>query len=700
MAVRKISAGEHLAQNRLSLGSDTKEVAKTTHWSLRRDADAIAWLVLDRAGESTNTLSEAVMAELETLLDTIETMQAKGLVIRSGKAGGFIAGADIRDFSGVSETEAVEARMTRAHEIVDRLAALPMPTVAVVHGHCLGGGLELALACRFRIAVEGAVFGFPEVLLGLHPGLGGTFRLPALIAPVEAMKMMLTGKSVHAGKAKALGLVDAVIEERHVGDAVKAAIGGKLKRPRRSAGLSGFSLFRGIAARKMRSLTAKRAPQEHYPAPHRLIDLWEQHGGGEKEVMQKEEIRSFARLLTGETAQNLIHVFFLREGLKAGGKGKSGIAHVHVIGAGTMGGDIASWCAARGLRVTLTDLDEKVLAAAIGRAGKLFDKRLYSKIDRRDAFDRLIPDFAGDGVRQADLVIEAVAEKAEVKRKVFKAVAPLMKKDALLATNTSSIPLSELRTAVPFPERLLGLHFFNPVARMELVEVVAHDKVSDAAQARLAAFCGSIDRLPAPVKSSPGFLINRILTPYITEAFLMLDEGVRRETIDQAAISFGMPMGPLELADRVGLDICLEVARTMKSGLDTPLPDVPGWLETMVAEGRTGRKAGRGLYEYDRNGEPRKSGQRLAPHPAMTDRLVLPMLNTCVTCLREGVVGDEKTLEGAMIFATGFAPFRGGPLRYARARGFAEIIAVLERLQEKYGDRFAPDPHWVKLPVT
>ncbi len=514
------------------------------------------------------------------------------------------------------------------------------------------------------------------------------------------MKMMLTGKSVHAGKAKALGLVDAVIEERHVGNAVKAAIGGKLKRPRRSAGLSGFSLFRGIAARKMRSLAAKRAPQEHYPAPHRLIDLWEQHGGGEKEVMQKEEIRSFARLLTGETAQNLIHVFFLREALKAGGKGKSGIAHVHVIGAGTMGGDIASWCAARGLRVTLTDLDEKVLAAAIGRAGKLFDKRLYSKIDRRDAFDRLISDFAGDGVRQADLVIEAVAEKAEVKRKVFKAVAPLMKKDALLATNTSSIPLSELRTAVPFSERLLGLHFFNPVARMELVEVVAHDKVSDAAQARLAAFCGSIDRLPAPVKSSPGFLINRILTPYITEAFLMLDEGVRRETIDQAAVSFGMPMGPLELADRVGLDICLEVARTMKSGLDTPLPDVPGWLETMVAEGRTGRKAGRGLYEYDRNGEPRKSGQRLAPHPAMTDRLVLPMLNTCVTCLREGVVGDEKTLEGAMIFATGFAPFRGGPLRYARARGFAEIIAVLERLQEKYGDRFAPDPHWVKLPVT
>ncbi|WP_404934812.1 3-hydroxyacyl-CoA dehydrogenase NAD-binding domain-containing protein [Nitratireductor sp. L15S-10] len=700
MAVGRIPAGKHLNRNRLALGPDAQEIAKTTHWSLLRDADAIAWLVLDRAGESTNTLSEPVMTELETLLGQVEALQPKGLVLRSGKPGGFIAGADIRDFAGVSQTDVVEGRMTQAHALIDRLAALPMPSVAVVHGHCLGGGLELALACRNRIAVEGAVFGFPEVLLGLHPGLGGTFRLPALIEPLEAMKMMLTGKSVHTAKARRLGLVDAVVEERHVVNAVKAAISGELKPTKRGAGLSRFSFYRGLAARKMRSMAAKRAPEEHYPAPHRLIDLWEHHGAGKKEVMQKEEIHSFARLLTGETAQNLIHVFFLRESLKAGGKGASGIAHVHVIGAGTMGGDIAAWCAARDLRVTLSDLDEQALAAAIGRAGKLFDKRLHSGVARRDASDRLTPDFAGDGVKQADLVIEAVAEKAEVKRKVFGMIAPLMKKDAILATNTSSIPLKELRTAVPFPERLLGLHFFNPVARMELVEVVSHDRVSDAALARLAAFCGSIDRLPALVKSSPGFLINRVLTPYLTEAFVMLDEGVQKETIDQAAVSFGMPMGPIELADRVGLDICLEVARTMQSGLDIALPDVPGWLESMVAEGRTGRKAGRGLYTYDRNGEPRKSTKYPEPHSAITDRLILPMLNTCVTCLREGVVGDEKTLEGAMIFATGFAPFRGGPLRYARTRGVEEIVGALERLQAQHGDRFKPDPHWRKLPAN
>ncbi|MFC5585704.1 3-hydroxyacyl-CoA dehydrogenase NAD-binding domain-containing protein [Nitratireductor kimnyeongensis] len=697
MSVETISAGKHLDRNRLALGSDAQEIAKTEHWSLSRDADAIAWLVLDRAGESTNTLSETVMAELETLLEKVEALQPAGLVLRSGKAGGYIAGADIRDFAGVSQSNEVEARMTRAHAIVDRMAALPMPSVAVVHGHCLGGGLELALACRFRIAVEGAVFGFPEVLLGLHPGLGGTFRLPALIDPVEAMKMMLTGKSVHAAKARKLGLVDAVVEERHVVNAVKAAISGKLKPTKRGAGLSRFSFYRGFAARKMRAMAAKRAPEKHYPAPHRLIDLWEDHGAGNKDEMQKEEIRSFATLLTGETAQNLIHVFFLREALKAGGKGDSGIAQVHVVGAGTMGGDIAAWCAARGLRVTLSDLDEQALAAAIGRAGRLFEKRLHSGIARRDASDRLIPDFAGDGVRQADLVIEAVAEKADVKRKVFETVAPLMKKDAILATNTSSIPLNELLTAVPFPERLVGLHFFNPVARMELVEVVSHDGCSDAALARLAAFCGSIDRLPAAVKSSPGFLINRVLTPYLTEAFVMLDEGMQKEAIDQSAVSFGMPMGPIELADRVGLDICLEVARTMRAGLDTSVPDVPGWLESMVAEGHTGRKAGQGLYTYDRNGDPVKNTKHPVPDGAMTDRLILPMLNTCMTCLREGVVTDEKTLEGAMIFATGFAPFRGGPLRYARARGIEDIVNALERLQAQHGDRFNPDPHWRKL---
>ncbi|MCT7375157.1 3-hydroxyacyl-CoA dehydrogenase NAD-binding domain-containing protein [Chelativorans salis] len=676
-----------------------------THWRYAKDEEGIVWLVLDRSGESTNTLSEAVMSELNTVLAEVQGLGAKGLVIRAAKEGGFVAGADIRDFRGVTDAGEVEARMRRAHEIVDRLADLPMPTVAVIHGHCLGGGLELALACKHRIAVAGASFGFPEILLGLHPGLGGTFRLPALIDPIEAMTMMLTGRTVHTKKAKALGLVDAVVEERHVKNAVRAAVAGQTKpsRPGLKGTVLGLGAARRMAARRMRAEAEKKAPKKHYPAPHRLVDLWEEHGGDTR-AMKKAEIRSFSELLVGETAQNLMRVFFLREGLKRLGKGESGVRRVHVIGAGTMGGDIAAWCAARGMTVSLTDLDPKAIAGAVGRAAAFYDKRLHSSLDRRDALDRLMPDFEGDGIARADLVIEAVAEKAEVKRKVFEAITPRMKKDAILATNTSSIPLETLREGLPFPDRFLGLHFFNPVTRMELVEVVAHDQASEKALARAHAFCGDISRLPAPVKSAPGFLVNRALTPYLVEAFTMFDEGVPKETIDEAAKDFGMPMGPIELADRVGLDICLEVARMLKERLDDPMSEVPDWLVKKVEAGDTGRKAGRGLYAYDEKGKLKSDEVKVAKgeeapraDAEMADRLVLPMLNTLVRCLREGVVADEETVDGAMIFATGFAPFRGGPLHYARKRGVEEVVVTLRQLEEKHGARFAPDAGWDML---
>ncbi|EHK56660.1 3-hydroxyacyl-CoA dehydrogenase NAD-binding domain-containing protein [Allomesorhizobium alhagi] len=693
----KASVWKTLAPRNMELGPQDAPEA-FTHSRLSKGSDDIAWLVLDRADESTNTLSEAVLAELDTVLGNVEGMGAKGLVIRSAKKGGFIAGADIRDFKGVTEAGEVETRMKRAHEIVDRLAALKLPTVAVIHGHCLGGGLEIALACKYRIAIDGAKLGFPEIRLGLHPGLGGTFRLTALIDPVEAMTMMLTGKTVHAKKAKALGLVDAVVEERHVENAVRAAVAGKMKTDRGNwkSGVFGLSPARQFAARQMRAEAEKHAPRKQYPAPYRLIDLWEEHGGDAK-AMQKAEITSFSELLASETAQNLVRVFFLREKLKSSAKGESGIRHVHVIGSGTMGGDIAAWCASHGLRVTLADLDRNAIAKAIGRAAEFYDKKLQSGIDRRDALDRLMPDFDGSGVAKADLVIEAVAEKADVKRKVFDGIAPKMKKDAILATNTSSIPLEVLREGLAFPDRLVGLHFFNPVAKMELVEVVAHDKASRTTLDRAYAFCGAIERLPAAVKSAPGFLVNRALTPYLSEAFVMLDEGTPKETIDQAAEDFGMPMGPIELADRVGLDIGLEVVRMLKDKLDDPAPDIPAWLEKKVESSETGRKAGKGLYAYDDKGKPKKAPDTPAPGPEMSDRLVLPMLNTCVRCLREGIVEDEDSLDGAMIFATGFAPFRGGPMHYARSRGVADIVETLKRLEQKHGPRFAPDKGWEAL---
>jgi 3-hydroxyacyl-CoA dehydrogenase/enoyl-CoA hydratase/3-hydroxybutyryl-CoA epimerase len=667
------------------------------HWKLARDEGGIAWLVLDKAGASANTLSEEVLTELNDVLAHLEGNLPKGLVLRSAKPGGFIAGADIGEFRGMSDAATVEARLTQAHTVVDRLDRLAVPTVAVIHGYCLGGGLEIALACDFRIAVDDARLGFPEVMLGLHPGLGGTVRLPRLINPLEAMSMMLTGRNVRAGRAKSLGLVDAVVPERHVKAAATAAASGGLKTKRGGTliGLVNSTYGRKLAAKRMRVEAAKKAPIEHYPAPYALIDLWEAHGGDVQD-MQKAEIASFARLLITDTSRNLVRVFFLREKLKGLADGDFAGRRIHVIGAGAMGGDIAAWCAWHGFTVTLADMKPEPLAKAVERAADLYGKIGHKRIDIRDALDRLTPDLAGAGVSSADLVIEAVPETLELKRKVYAAIEPKMKPGAILATNTSSIPLEQLREGLQRPDHLVGVHFFNPVSRMQLVEVVSHDQVSTDVLAKARAFLGRIDRLPAPVKSAPGFLVNRALTPYMLEAMVMLGEGKKRETIDAAAVEFGMPMGPIELADTVGLDICLHVADMLKASLDKPMPDLSHVLREKVEKGELGRKSGKGFYDW-KKGEAVKERDAPAPAPEMTDRLILPMLDVCLACLREGVVADEDTVDGAMIFATGFAPFRGGPMHYARARGVADIRQTLWQFSQRYGERFRPDPGWNDL---
>ena len=669
-----------------------------TNWRMRTDEDGVAWLLLDKKDASTNTLSEAVLAELDSVLEKLERDRPRGLVIRSVKPGGFIAGADIAQFRGVTETAQIKSLLARGHAVLDRLDRLPLPTVAVVHGYCLGGGLELALACDYRFATDNASFGFPEVLLGLHPGLGGTARLTHLINPLQAMTMMLTGKTVRARPAKTLGLVDAVMQERHVRAAVKSVVSGQWKPAKQDllGPLLNIGPARSLLAARMRSAAAKKAPPAHYPAPSALIDLWVEHGGN-AETMKKAEIPSFAKLLVTDTAQNLVRVFFLRENLKKLTDGHWDGHRVHVIGAGAMGGDIAAWCAWHGLTVSLSDTKAEPIAGAIKRAAEL-----YGKIGRdhrrniRDSLDRLIPDLKSEGVATADLIIEAVPEKLDLKQTVFASIEPKMKPGAILATNTSSIPLEQLRQNLQRPERLVGIHFFNPVSRMQLVEVVSHDQVLDQVLADARAFLGRIDRLPAPVKSAPGFLVNRALTPYLLEALVMLDAGMKKETIDKTAEDFGMPMGPIELADEVGLDICLHVAEMLRGSLDREMPDPPQWLKEKVAKGELGKKTGKGLYEW-KNDHPVKSNEPATPPPDTTDRLILPMLDVCVTCLHEGVVADEKILDGAMIFATGFAPFRGGPMHYARTRGAGDVRDTLKRLAAKYGPRFQPAPHWDSL---
>lgn len=688
-----LSAGpvlRHLGETRLELGPIEQGDGP---WLQGEENDTV-WLVLDRADQSVNTVSRDVIEGLAAKLDGLERETPRAIVIRSGKLAGFAAGADITGFDDMDNDGAADL-LRQGHDVLDRLAALKCPTICVVHGAALGAGSEIALACDWRIAVKGASFGFPEVQLGLHPGLGGTFRLPALIDPTEAMKMMLTGKTANADKAKKLGIADLLVEERHVKAAIDAVAKGEIDRdgPGLKARALGFEPARKLAARQMRSETEKKAPKKDYPAPYALIDLWEEHGDDPK-AMQRAEIESFAQLLATDTSKNLRRVFFLRQRLKDAAKGQDDIHHLHVIGAGAMGAEIAAWAALKGKTVTLTDVELAPLGEAVKQAKRICKDKHLNSMETRDALDRLTPDPKGDGVGSADLIIEAGPETPDVKEKIYAGLKGQMKKDAILASNTSSLKLTALRDAAPEASQFAGLHFFNPVSKMQLVEVVRHDETDDTVIRRLAAFCGAIDRLPVRVTDYPGFLVNRALTPYLMEAMVLMDDGVAKEKIDSAAIAFGMPMGPVALSDQVGLDICLHVAESLKANLDKPMPDISALLREKVEAGDTGKKAGQGFYDWSDG----------TPHPDatggpddLTDRLILPMLDACVECLRTDVARNADEIDGAMIFATGFAPFRGGPMHYAKARGISQVRDRLEELKQRHGDRFAPDPGWKDL---
>lgn len=672
------------------------------HLRLHEAEHGIVWLLLDKAGQRANTFDEEFFLELAGAIDALQGAHGEGppraLVIRSAKPGGFAAGADLRMLEKMTDVQAAQAQLRSAHALIDRIDALPFTTIAILHGQCLGGGLELALACDWRIARTDTTLGFPEVRLGLHPGLGGTARLNEQVAPTEAMALMLKGKPITAEKAREIGLVDAVCEERHMAHAVRMAAGGEL--PHRSGGPSRVALMslapsRALLAHRLEVETAKHARREHYPAPFALIELWRQHADSRSAMLEAER-ESFLRLLGTPAARNLIRVFFLREHLKSLGRDDThAIRRVHVVGAGAMGADIAAWCALKGCTVTVEDTAKERLGALCQRAAALFDEKAQGA-ERQRAHDRLIPDFKSRGVPHAELVIEAVPEKLELKQDVYARVEPQMRADAILASNTSSIRLEPLAAGLARPERFVGLHFFNPVAKMELVEVVAHERCASDVLAVARSFVVAIDRLPAPVRSAPGFAVNRALMPYLMEALMLLDEGQPAEAIDAAATTFGMPMGPIELADHVGLDICLDVAERLKSEVEQPLADIPQWLRDKVTRGELGRKAGHGLYQYE-HGQPRKAATGAGGDERLQDRLVLPLLNACVTCLRSGVVSDERVLDGAMVFATGFAPFRGGPLQYARTRGIEQVVERLRQLEQEHGARFAPDPGWSEL---
>ena len=628
------------------------------HWQLNQEEGGVVVAVLDRAGESTNALSAEVMAELAQVLDQLDREPPKGLIIRSGKAAGFIAGADIGEFSQLDTPEKGRALVARGWDLFNRLAAVKYPTLALVRGHCLGGGLELALACRYILAVDepGTKLALPEVMLGIFPGWGGMLRLPQRVGPAAALDMMLTGKSLDAKRARNLGLADECVPPRVMEMAAhKLLLSNRPRRPPPFVQKLLAGPLKSVVANGARKQVAKKARPEHYPAPYAIIDLWQKHDGNALAAPAVVD-----RIIQSPTAKNLLRVFHLQERLKSFGKDGDFVAkHVHVVGAGVMGGDIAAWCALRGLTVTLQDQSVERIAPAIKRAHALFKKKLRDPLRARAAFDRLIPDPAGNGVARADVVIEAIFENVEAKHALFRAIEPRLKPMAVLASNTSSLKLEDLRTVLVRPERLVGIHFFNPVAMMPLVEVVEADGADPAMVRAACAFVKQIDKLPLPVKSAPGFLVNAVLAPYMLAAMRAVDDGISPETVDAAMLAFGMPMGPIELIDTVGLDIAMAAGKQLAGGAEAPR-----CLQARLEKQQLGKKSGQGFYAWT-DGKPVKTGAAAVP-AGLAERLVKPLVDRTRALVGEGVIADNDLADAGVIFGTGFAPFTGGPIKYSQ----------------------------------
>ncbi len=650
------------------------DLPESRNWRFQLDLEGIGWLTIDTPRAPVNTLSRDAIAELEALVARFEQLIAagelKGIVLQSAKDSGFIAGADISEFDEMAEPEVLTRALSRTHTLFNRIEGLSVPVVATIHGFCLGGGLELALACRYRIAVndDATRLGFPEVNLGIYPGFGGTGRSIRQAGPVDAMQLMLTGRAIKASAARRMGLVDKLVRHRDMlhWEARKAILQNRKSSDAPwTKRLLANDLIRPRIATRMRVEAAKKARPEHYPAPYALIDLFEKFGD-DPVAMSAGEIAGFVPLLASPTAANLRRVFFLSEGLKKlglRGADKPVFRRVHVVGAGVMGGDIAAWCALRGMGVTLQDLDMERIKPALDRAKKLFRKRLKGKTEVDNAVARLEADPEGKGLPRADVIIEAVVEKLEIKRQIFTNAEAKAKPEAILATNTSSIELERIAEGLVNPSRLIGLHFFNPVAQLPLVEVIRSKFNTDLDIARGASFALAISKSPVVVKSAPGFLVNRVLMPYMLAAVNRVEAGESPELLDAAAVAFGMPMGPIELMDTVGLDI----GRSVAEELGHPVPEASRCSQ-LVAAGKLGRKTGEGFYRWV-DGKAQKG--ETPPHADLAGLgrdLVQPMVDMTERVVAEGVVASADLADIGVILGTGFAPFLGGPLN-ARADG-------------------------------
>jgi 3-hydroxyacyl-CoA dehydrogenase/enoyl-CoA hydratase/3-hydroxybutyryl-CoA epimerase len=680
--------------------------------ALTTGSDGIAVLTFDRPKSSANIFDSATLRELDGHLAALEARtDLKGVVLISAKARIFIAGADLNEFAGVTP-EQFGGVVDLGHQVFTRLERLPIPSVAAIHGLALGGGCEVTLACDWRVASldKATKIGLPETQLGILPAWGGSVRLPRLIGLPAALGLILAGKQVAGIPAQKLGLVDDVAHPEYLLAAAKKLL-ARGKRPASAPqGLMNSALLRPVVAMKARADVMAKT-RGHYPAPLKALEVCRAALGKSLEEGLALERAAVLELAQGPECRSLMSIFHLQERAKklsapgaAAGAGRP-VKQVAVIGAGVMGAGIAQWTSSRGLPTLMKDVAPEALAKGMQSAGKIYaeavKRRKLTQAEATAALDRITPVAADVPLTGVDLVIEAAVEKLELKQKIFRSLENLSGPQTILATNTSALSIDAIAGGLADPARVVGIHFFNPVHRMQLVEIIRGPRTSPAAVDTALQFVKGIGKLPVLVKDSPGFLVNRILVPYMVEAIRLFNEGASAERIDKVMLDFGMPMGPIRLTDEVGLDVAQHVGADLQQRLPKPVP-INDTLTQIIAKGWLGKKSGRGFYVFGQ-----KKGEKEQPNPelgfvqttgpastqddaTLLDRMVLIMINEAVRCLEEGVVDAPEDVDFGMIFGTGWAPFRGGPLRHADTLGAAAIVQRLEKLQADLAPYFEP----------
>ncbi len=633
------------------------------HWSVSVDADNLCWLTLDVAGKSVNVLTHAVMAELGQILDWLDQQDTiAGIGMLSGKPGGFVYGADIAEFELLTTADDVLQHMQMVHGLFNRIESFGAPTIVGIDGIAVGGGLEIALTFDrlLTTASNKTKLGFPEVSLGILPGYGGSGRAYGRVGTAVVTEMMMSGKPLSANAALAAGLIDETVDDAADLQPTMATWltqQSQQKPPRQQRENTADQSALDAA----RAQFLKRLRADHTPAPFAIIDHVARHGHSAA-AMSAGEMDIFPDLMVGTASKNLRRLYYLTDKVRKTARGNSAIQNLHVVGAGVMGGDIAAVAAMSGLNVTLTDMNETAMNAAIDRAAQLFARRLKSDDKITAARNRLTADPDGHGAAHADLVIEAVAEKLPVKQAVFAALEQVIKPDAILATNTSAIPLEDIAAALQDPSRLIGLHFFNPVPVLPLVEVIWSQYSNQDFVTRGMQFAGQIGKMPIRCQSAPGFLVNRALLPYMFKAVEAVAAGEDADQIDESLVDFGMPMGPIELCDQVGLDVCLDVGMVLGIA-----PAAEAVLREKCEAQNLGRKTGTGFYQWDGNRPIRPRAAVDAARMAdIAAAMLAPMIEQCQQAVDEGVVDSADSADAGMIFGTGFPGFRGGPLHWSQ----------------------------------